>query len=146
MLIWLATNVLAAGMIAVWSVSSSMGADMFLSGVMDSFMLFLVFGLFFSSPANLFIIPSFYLLDRIPSKPNRITYSVFSILFLCALVIVFFSFAFEMSANDMEELAYLFIPYITSAEICFFLIAHKIILRRDTAPVNDDAGMYKPML
>jgi hypothetical protein len=144
LLIWIATNILACLILLVvlsftralnysdYSIDNGLG---FYSSFFIVAWVFVI-GLVLSAPVNLVLVPSLYLLARIPSRSARVLYAIFSILLLCAGVALLFYSVFGL---DAEEGTMMFIlPYIPAAEICFFLIALKLILHgsQKTTTIN----------
>lgn len=115
-LIWLSTNLL--GSTFHW-INETIGLSL-----LDVTALSLIFSL----PALAFLIPNFYVLKAVSGKYKRFAYATLSTLALSLIVTyVFWEFTRDYNFPD-GLLIVILLPYMFAAELCFFLIARKVIL------------------
>lgn len=117
-LIWISTNVLGS---TIFWMTSEIGFKLY--GI-------ILLSLLFSGPVILLLIPTLYYLTRISERARRIIFTVTSVLILCLCVSAYFIWYVKDYPLTNNQIASLLMPYIFSAELCFFLIARKSIIAK----------------
>lgn len=124
LLIWVWTNIIAAVSYCIYMLASG-NIEPLSSFAM--FGLIIVVGLVFSFPANLFLVPALYLLNMFRNKWYRLAYSIGIVLFVCWMVILFFTKYFNISTDERTDIITFLLPYIIGAEISFVAVVRKLI-------------------
>jgi hypothetical protein len=93
-----------------------------------SFLSIFILSLAGSLPAALFLIPNVVVLESMIGKLTKFIYAVVSVAILCAIVILVFVMITNGYPFDPGMRTRLLLPYIISAEICFFTVCGRMIL------------------
>lgn len=93
---------------------------------MEEMITLCVLGLIFSLPALIVAVPVLYFVHRFQTTFERIIFSVSSILFTCALLILAYRMIFGL---PVPELIRVVMPFISSALGAYFLIMRKPITK-----------------
>jgi hypothetical protein len=118
LLIWIATSFV--GSVFLWA-TEFIGLKLF-----EIVMLSLAF----SGPAVVCLIPALYFISFVSDRGKRIITSLISVLVLCVFIIAIFLHIIRHYPITESGLLYLLLPYVLAAPVCFFSVAHKMILAR----------------
>lgn len=124
LLIWVWTNIIAAVSYCIYMLASGGREPL---STLAMFGVILLVGLVFSFTANIFLVPALYLLNMFHNKWYRLAYSIGIVLFVCWMVVLFFTQYFNVPMNERTEIIVFLSPYIIGAEVSFIVVARKLI-------------------
>jgi hypothetical protein len=135
-LIWLATNLLAAGCFVVATLAGIHFEPVLCDQCSTTLFYAVIVGLIFSSPVILVLIPCLFIVSTLTSIRKRILFSfVLTAGLSLAVIAVFMSFAGFSSIEQPKVLMFL-MPYIVMAEVSMFTIGKKQIFGQEP---NDES-------
>lgn len=140
LLIWLSTNAIASLMYALYMFTTRSFEPLSEITSSDTLIAVIVLGLAFSFPVILFLVPGLYVLGMLRHTRDKVAYALGIILVLCLGVIVFFFMFFDVPDRDKPGILLFLLPYIIAAEISFFVVARKVIIRNLTAMTQASTG------
>lgn len=127
LLVWFLANFLGSLCLCVW----------FEGAFGIAFVNAFILSFAFSSPVLLIAIPNFYILYSIRKKKNRIAYALLSVFVLSVLLFLLLYVSFG-GAFDATQLAMWMSPYAIAAEIIFFMVTSKFILKNAEQQTESD--------
>jgi hypothetical protein len=138
--IWLITNAIASALYTLHMFAT--GSLKPLTGIAssDTLIAVVVLGLIFSFPATLFLMPGLYMLSMFRHTRTKMAYAFGIVLFLCLCVILVFFMFFDVPNRDKPEIVIFLLPYIIAAEVSFFFVAWKLIVRNPTETTYASGG------
>lgn len=117
-LIWLLTNVIGSSVL--WIIlERALG-----------YIELLALSSLFSIPAIALVIPTLYILEFIQEPGKRIMFAVFSMLAICAIVLMIFMVIIPNKGDTAIQIGKLLLPYVVAAPICFIFVVEVSMIRR----------------